>query len=189
MLHYHDLRERNVDLLFGRVVELNEDDMNAEVLFEDRLYVVADAANPWTRRRKLALKDLVREPWALPPPDSFVGGLIADAFRASGLAVPHIAVAGYSTPLQGALVGTGRFLTILPGSFLRFSGKRLELKVLPVELPVPPRPVGIVTLKNRTVSPLATLFIECARNLSKPLAAMAKGPGRLAHARNRQHHR
>jgi DNA-binding transcriptional LysR family regulator len=47
------------------------------------------------------------------------------------------------------------------------------LKALPIELPIPPRPIGIVTLKNRTPSPLATLFIECARRLSKPLAAMS----------------
>jgi DNA-binding transcriptional LysR family regulator len=173
MLHYHDLRERNVDLLFGRVVELKEGDVNAEVLFEDRLYVVAGTNNPWTRRRKVALKDLLDEPWVIPPPEYYAGALIVEAFRASGLTVPHIAVAGYGTQLQCALVGTGRFLTILPGSFLRFNDERLGLKALPIDLPVPPRPVGVVTLKNRTVSPLAQLFIDCARNLSKPLAAMS----------------
>ena len=52
-------------------------------------------------------------------------------------------------------------------------GKRLGLKALPIELPIPPRPVGVVTLKTRTLSPLAQLFIDCARNLSKPLAAMS----------------
>lgn len=173
MLHYHDLRERNVDLLFGRVVELNEDDMNAEVLFEDRLYVVAGADNPWTRRRKVTLKDLVQEPWTLPPPDSYVGGLIVDAFRASGLAIPHITVASYGMQLQSGLLGTGRFLSVLPGSFLRVSGKSLGFKALPIELPSPPRPVGIVTLKNRTLSPLAALFIDCARSLSKPFMPMS----------------
>ena len=173
MLHYHDLRERNVDLLFGRVVELKEGDVNAEVLFEDRLYVVAGDNNPWTRRRKITLKDLVDEPWVVPPPDYYVGALIVDAFRASGLATPHFAVTGYGVQLQTALIATGRFLSFLPGSFLRFSGKRLGLKALPIELPVPPRPVGVVTLKNRTLSPLAQLFIDCARNLSKPLAAMS----------------
>jgi len=173
MLHFHDLRERNVDLLFGRTVELKEDDVNAEVLFEDPLYVVASTNNPWTRRRKVALKDLVHEPWSMPPSDSYAGALMVHAFQSSGLAVPHIAVAGYGTQLQSALVGTGRFLTILPGSFLRFSGKRLGLKALPIELAVPSRPVGVVTLKNRTLNPIATLFIECARNLSKPLAAMS----------------
>jgi DNA-binding transcriptional LysR family regulator len=97
---------------------------------------------------------------------------MVNAFRASGLPVPHLAVAGYNQ-VQTALVGTGRFLTILPGSFLKFSGKPLGLKALPIELPIPPRPVGIVTLKNRTVSPLAQLFIDCARKMSKPLAAMS----------------
>jgi DNA-binding transcriptional LysR family regulator len=173
MLHHHDLRERHVDLLFGRVVELKGDDLNVEVLFEDRLYVVASADNPWTRRRKVTLKDLVQEPWALPPADSYVGGLIVDAFRASGLAVPHVTVASYGMPLTSGLIGTGRFLSILPGSFLRVVGKGLGFKALPIELPIPPRPVGIVTLKNRTLSPVAALFIDCARTLSKPLAAMA----------------
>jgi DNA-binding transcriptional LysR family regulator len=179
VLHYHDLRERNVDLLFGRVVELKEDDVNAEVLFEDRLYIVAGAGNPWTGRRRIALKDLVQEPWTLPPPDSYVGGLIVEAFRASGLAVPHITVASYGLALQSGLLGTGRFLSVLPGSFLKISGNSLGLTTLPIELPIPPRPVGIVTLKNRTLSPLAKLFIDCARKLSKPFAAMPKaGKGR-----------
>src|ERR1700722_8298774 len=172
MLHYHDLRERHVDLLFGRVVEPKGDDLNVEVLFEDRLYVVASAKNPWTRRRKVTLKDLVQEPWALPPADSYVGGLIVDAFGASGLAVPHITVASYGMPSTNGLLGTGRFLSILPGSFLKVVGKSLGFKALPIELPIPPRPVGIVTLKNRTLSPVAALFIDCARTLSKPLGAM-----------------
>jgi len=170
MLHYHDLRERNVDLLFGRVVELNKDDMNAEVLFKDRLYVYAHSSNPWTRRRKVTLKELIHEPWVMPPPDSYAGALIADAFTASGLPIPHITMAGYGMLLQNELINTGRFLSVLPWSFLKFKGKRLGLKVLPIELPIQPRPVGIVTLKNRTLSPVAKLFIERAREVTQPLA-------------------
>jgi len=124
------------------------------------------------------LKELLQEPWTILPPDTYVGALIVDAFRASGLAVPHNTVAGYGLELQSALLGTGRFLSVLPGSLLRFSGKRSGLRALPIDLPVSPRPVGVVTLKNRTLSPLATLFIECARNLSKPLAAMSTTPRR-----------
>jgi hypothetical protein len=41
---------------------------------------------------------------------------------------------------------------------------------LPVELPMARRPNGIVTLKNRTLSPVAQLFIDCAREVAKPLA-------------------
>jgi hypothetical protein len=31
-------------------------------------------------------------------------------------------------------------------------------------------PSGIVTLKNRALSPVAQLFIDCAREVAKPLA-------------------
>src|SRR5262249_20576894 len=156
--------------LFGRVVELDEDDVNAEVLFNDRLYVYAHIGNPWTRRRKVTLKQLVDEPWVMPPPETYAGALIAGAFTASGLPIPHITVSGYGMMLQNELINTGRFLSVLPGSFLKLNGKRLGLKILPIELPVPPRPVGIVMLKNRTLSPVATLFTERAREVAESLA-------------------
>jgi len=41
---------------------------------------------------------------------------------------------------------------------------------LPVELPVAPVANEIVTLKNRTLGPVARLFIEHAREIAKPLA-------------------
>jgi hypothetical protein len=42
--------------------------------------------------------------------------------------------------------------------------------VVPVEAALRPGPAGIVTLKNRTLSPIAQLFIETAREIAKPLA-------------------
>jgi hypothetical protein len=41
---------------------------------------------------------------------------------------------------------------------------------LPVELPIASVPNGIITLRNRTLSPVARLFIEHAREVAKPLA-------------------
>jgi hypothetical protein len=37
-------------------------------------------------------------------------------------------------------------------------------------LSMPPLPVGIMTLKNRTISPVARLFIDRTRELARPLA-------------------
>ena len=50
------------------------------------------------------------------------------------------------------------------------AAKRFGLKALPIKLLVPPLPVGAVTLKNRTLSPLAQLFLKGAREVAKPLA-------------------
>jgi DNA-binding transcriptional LysR family regulator len=167
---YRELRERNVDLVLGRIPQPIDEDIEAEILFHERTLVVAGLDNRWGSRRKISLAELINEPWALPPPDTVVGALIAKGFRASGLDVPRTNVVTVSIQLYGALLASGCYLAICPASMLRFSGKRLRLKALPVELPIPPWPVAITTLKNRTISPVAELFIECTREVAKPLA-------------------
>ena len=89
---------------------------------------------------------------------------------ASGLEVPHASVTVYSIQMQNALLATGRFLSFLPATMLHFSANHLPVKVLPVELPIKSRPVGITTLKNRTQSPLVHLFTKCAREMAKALS-------------------
>ena len=39
--------------------------------------------------------------------------------------------------------------------------------MVPVELSLRPMPIGIFTLKNRTLSPAAQLFIDSAREVAK----------------------
>jgi hypothetical protein len=45
----------------------------------------------------------------------------------------------------------------------------LPLKALPVALPNTRMPIGIMTLKNRMLTPLAQLFIENIRAVAKPM--------------------
>jgi DNA-binding transcriptional LysR family regulator len=49
---------------------------------------------------------------------------------------------------------------------LRFHPRNAAVKILPIDLPTTRRPIGIITLKNRSLSPVAQLFIACARELA-----------------------
>lgn len=167
---YQELRERKVDLIVGRIPPSIEKDIDVEILFHDRMFVVAGWKNRWARRRNVELSQLADEPWVLPPPGSLVGSLVADMFRASRMDFPPKGTATGSIHLFCALLASGPFLAMFPGSLLRLGAHLPPLKVLPVTLPSPPWPVGIMTLKNRTLSPVTTLFIECAREVAKPLA-------------------
>jgi DNA-binding transcriptional LysR family regulator len=168
---YRDLRERNVDVVIGRILNPKADeDFHTEILFDEPQFVVAGLDNPWIGRRKIKLAELIDEPWSLPRLDSAAGTLIAETFRACRLEVPRIRVISNSIHMHNALLANGRFLAMFPRSLLQFSAKRLSIKVLPVELPTQPAPIGIVTLKNRTISPVAQLFIDCAREVARPLA-------------------
>ena len=167
---YDELRERKVDLILGRIAPSTEDDIDAEILFHDRTIVVAGSTNRWARRRKVELSELTDEPWVVPPPDILAGALAAQAFRACGVEYPPRGAAMGSIHLFGALLASEPFLAAIPASLLRLGAILPSLKILPVTLPIPPWPVGIMTLKNRTLTPVTRLFVECAREVVKPLA-------------------
>lgn len=159
-----ELRERRVDLLLMRSFETNaEDDLEAELLFHDAIRVAAGKRSKWQRRRKIDLSELVDEPWIVTPPGSEPFMLLAEAFQAKGLKVPSPNVLSTSVHIANGLLPTGRHVTILPESILRFGTRRDDIKVFPVDFPARPRPITIVTLKKRTLSPAANLFVEAAR--------------------------
>jgi DNA-binding transcriptional LysR family regulator len=168
-----ELRERTIDLGLGRLVQA-EEDIEVHTLFDDATVVVAGAHNAWTRRRGIVLTDLEGEPWVLPPPDTLIGRLISEAFKASGLTVPRAHVLTHVIHLNATLLAKGPYLSICPASMLHFSAARLKLKKVPVHLAIPPWPTGIVTLKGRTISAAARIFMECAREVSAPLAKKAR---------------
>jgi DNA-binding transcriptional LysR family regulator len=168
---FRRLEDREVDLAIAfMTLAMDEDRMDAEVLFRtDPLVIVAGRKNPLSRRRQLGLADLMNEPWTLIPEESEFS--YADrVFRAAGFALPAPRVAATSILARLALVARGRFLTITSEPILRFSGYGAVLKILPIHLPSVPFDVGVVTLKNRTLTPAAQLFIDCAREVAKALA-------------------
>lgn len=166
-----ELSERNVDLLIVRRFGPTADEqMDFEFLFDDSYVVAVGAQNQWVRRRRIELGKLVSESWTLPPPESVIGSIAMEAFRASGLDYPRTTVIADSPEVRISLLATGRFVTIFPASVLRFPTMRSEIKILPVELPMANVQNVIVTLKKRALSPVAQLFIDCAREDAKVLA-------------------
>jgi DNA-binding transcriptional LysR family regulator len=167
-LLYHELRDRAVELLFGRIAPPVDENLETEVLFQEYLCVVAGHSSPWARRRRIAIADLADANWIFGPPDNFIG--TREALKASGLPNPKVTATAYSIHFTTTLIATGRFLGILPRSMLHLSAVGRMMKILPVKLIASPRPVAILRLKNRTLSPMAELFIENARIVAKPLA-------------------
>ena len=168
-LQSRELRQRNVEMAVIPITGLTlEQGTDLEVIFDDRHVIMAGKNSKWARQRNVALGDLIDETWILPPPDSTSGEYIAESFRQAGFRPPQAHVVSFSVPLHLHMLATGRFITSLPRSLLPFA-KHLPLKQLAVKSPTLPRPVGIVTLTDRTLSPLAQIFIEHARTLAKAL--------------------
>jgi DNA-binding transcriptional LysR family regulator len=166
----HHLPQREIDLAIGAMPDAaaSRDDIDSEFLFEDRYFVMAGARSKWARRRNIRLQDLVDESWVLPPADTTMGMHIARAFRANGVEPPRSRVMSFSVPLCQNLLASGGFLTIFPIMMTRLA-RHLNLRALDIQFPEISRPIVIMTLKNRTLSPLVELFISYARDMAKDL--------------------
>src|SRR5262245_52179060 len=125
------VRDRQVDLLLGAVPKLFvEEDLKAEVLYDDRPFIVTGSNNRWAGRRKVELEELLEEPWLLPGEGFF----LREAFQSLGFAVPKFGVTSYSVYQRILLLTTGRFIGILSGSVMRFSlTEHHSLSILPVD--------------------------------------------------------
>jgi DNA-binding transcriptional LysR family regulator len=170
-IQHEALRQRRIEFGFaGSIGSATEEDINAETLYEEPLVIVAGLENPWARRRKIKLAELINEPWTWPAAGTIIDSLVREAFRANGIDPPRATIYADAYSLRIRLAATGRFLAIVPASIMRFPGTPASIKLLPVELPATRRQIGIITLKNRTLSPLAQLFIEDARAVAKTMA-------------------
>jgi len=167
-----DLAERRVEVaILGMAEPL--DDEGLEILQIENLrieklcpyerVVAAGVRNRWTRRPRIELAELVNEPWTLSPPDTGLGAFAARAFRTSGLEPPRATIISLSRNVRDKLLATGRFLTMMPNYSFMHPARDSSLKALPVRLPNARGTVVIATLKNRTLSPLAELFIKSYR--------------------------
>jgi DNA-binding transcriptional LysR family regulator len=164
------LRERTIDVVIVPKMSSSENErLDSEFLFDDQLLVVAGLQNRWVRRRRIELAELIDEQWTLPVGDDHVSSLIENGFHSRGLALPKRIVVSDSIHLRSSLLATGRYLSILPKSMLRFGPKPLTVKTLSIAPLVETLPYEILTLKNRMLSPVAKLFIDCARDVARPL--------------------
>jgi DNA-binding transcriptional LysR family regulator len=108
-----ELTKRNIEIAIIRTTEpIIDRQLAVENLFEDPYVVAAGRRNPWTRRRRVQLADLMNEPWVLRPFDMVAGAHIAQAFRASGLEPPRAAVFTQSQNMHNRLLATGRYLAV-----------------------------------------------------------------------------
>ena len=162
-LEFRELRERRVDLAMARVAaSFSDPDLHVERLFEDPHRVVVGAKSRWAKRRSVKLAELADEPWLFAS-NHVIREMMREAFAACGWELPPERVTSSSILLRNHLLATGRFLTVLPVSVLRYNARRWDLKTLPIDLGVKPRWVAMLTLKNRTPGAVTKLFAEHMR--------------------------
>jgi DNA-binding transcriptional LysR family regulator len=143
--------------------------------------VVAGADSKWARRGNIDLVELVDEPWILGGPDTWHRVLAEEIFRAQGLIVPKPRITTVSIITRARLLAAGPYLSIFLGSVVRrLVADHYAVTALPVDLPESSFSARIVTVKNRTLSPVVERFLTCVREVAGSFAG--EPAGRAAHS-------
>lgn len=155
------LRQRDVEIVISRLASMaGNDDLSVETLFHDELVVICSRQSKWARRRNVSLAELVDEAWVFPPPAGFLTGIMRGEFEAQGLAFPRPTVTTSCTYSLSVLVGNGNFLGIHPRAMLTTPNQHPLLTAVDVGLPTTRGAIGLISLRDRSLSPVAKLFAK-----------------------------
>ena len=164
------LRERLVEFVVARPWSLPlPDEVVGEPMFRDHLQIVVGMDHPMARRRRITIAELHQQSWVLSRNEMMPESPVADAFAQVGLTMPPGHVTSGSLGNRFHLLRTGRFVTVFPHSLFPFAPQLSEFRRLPIQLPLWRTPTMILTLKGRTLSPSARLFLTNLRKLAEPL--------------------
>ena len=107
------LRRGELDVAVGAWPLVSDAAFSTEVLLRDRIEVVAREGHPLVGR-KVALTDLLRHPWALPPATQRWRQTLDELFFAQGLSSPRPCVTSNSATYLVALMRRSDCLSFLP---------------------------------------------------------------------------
>jgi DNA-binding transcriptional LysR family regulator len=168
------LRQRDIELVISRLTDfVSDEDLDVDTLFHDELAVICSKRSKWARRREVKLADLVDEPWVLPPATGFLTKIINLAFEDQGLTIPRPTVTTQSTYALTVLVANGPFLAMHPSAMLTTPHDHPQLTAVDVRLRKTRGPIGLIKLKNRSLSPVAKLFAQTAMGVVKEIPRSA----------------
>jgi DNA-binding transcriptional LysR family regulator len=175
------LRERRYDCVLIPIrIALQDkaaaDDLTVEILYDDAQVVTAWAHSKWARRRKIDLAELIDEPWVMVGPTAWARAFTQKIFEAAGLSCPNPRIATNSIILRARLIVGSPYLGLFLTSVLRrLIADNYALTALPIDLRANTPSIAIVTLKNRTLSPVVERFLACVREVAASFAGKQGG--------------
>ncbi|HEY1611816.1 MAG TPA: LysR family transcriptional regulator [Paraburkholderia sp.] len=134
-------------------------DPSIEVLHssEDRLCVVCPKGHPLAKKRRISVADIASHPLVLTAKGTSVRDIMDAAFRSNGY-MPEVTCEPTYMMTAVAMVRAGLGLTVLPVSTREIQAEPgLVARVIEPKLG---RPVALVSKRGRTLSPMASAFLQ-----------------------------
>jgi DNA-binding transcriptional LysR family regulator len=160
----HGLRSGEIDGAFSLLVPGEpHEGLLARTLVEEPVGIFCSATHRLKRKRRLDLRELSNERWAMINRPRSIIELFRSSVAARGLAAPRICVETDSLDLLKSLVLRGGFLTVLPHGALHAELEAKEAATLPV--PELPTVAAGFLHRQEVLPPPVALLLEVVESL------------------------
>lgn len=167
------LWEGKLDLIVGRLPVLPPSSgLETKALLAEQLRVVAGPKHPLARRKRLRWSDLKNYPWVLPPVPSLMREPLEQALVQNGVEFEKNYIETGSIQLTRAYLYLTDAIAVMANASAH--DKSQPLAVLPLTVSPLTRLVGVLWSRNRPLSPIAQMMMEC---LEKAAATMSGATG------------
>lgn len=164
------LRSGDIDLIIGAVRPTdNSMDIQTEILFDDKLAVIARKQHPLMNKNKLSLQDLRQYSWVLPELHTPSGKLFTETMQRHRCDMPEHAIYTSSLSMVRGLLLSSNRVALLSKHQIHYEKISGLLDVLPVEMDDTYRPIGITMRRYTKPSPAAQKFLHYLREVADEL--------------------
>jgi LysR family pca operon transcriptional activator len=152
-----------IDLIVGRLYEpAIPDGFSREPLWEEPISILARAEHPIFAAGKPTLEQLRRYDLILPTVSQRVGQEIETLLEMLALE-PTTSLRSSSYGFIREMLHATDLISVMPRLMMAGDLLRGTLKVVPLPVPAPPRPAGIILPRDRALPPAGHAFIACLR--------------------------
>jgi DNA-binding transcriptional LysR family regulator len=150
----------DLDLVLGRLPDQFYDaDLDVAHLRDEPMAVVARPGHPLCGRKRLSIAHLAGQTWILHPSGSPMRRRIEQALQESGLSAPPDILETASILATTALLEATDMISVVPLDVARHYAKYGMLAILPVAMPMSMAKLGIITRREKEISPAMRAFL------------------------------
>jgi LysR family transcriptional regulator, pca operon transcriptional activator len=166
----------DIDLIVGRLYEpMMPDGFLREPLWAEPISILARAGHELFEQEEVTADDLRRYELVLPTVTQRVGQEIEHVLSALGLA-PTARLRSSSYGFIREMLHGSDLLSIMPRLMMVGDLLRGTLRVVPLPVPAPDRPAGLILPRDRHLPPGSTTFVECLRDYVQVIAERGLAP-------------
>jgi DNA-binding transcriptional LysR family regulator len=162
------LKNGALDFAIGCMLEDHDNaDLVYEELVDEPVCAVVRPGHPLLSRKSLTLRDLVGQPWILPPHGSVLRDRFDLMFLCAGFEAPTNVIDTTALLLIVPLLQQTDSIHVTPVEVGAYYSSLNILKTLPIDLPCKMDAFGIIRRKQHVLSPGANLLLEEVRAVAR----------------------